>query len=325
MKYLSLIIIFVLAFVGYIGYSVPKTPVLKQDFVINKGDTIVNLPKKLNIDINPTLFKFYTKFFVRSFTLQAGTYSIDKNITLETLFTQALRNPTSKDITITLLPGWNIWDMDVYLAKEGITKAGDFTAAAENIPSGLKKSFPFISKATTLEGFLIPDTYRISPTSTSDDIVKLLLSAFNDKIYKEFNFASDAELYKTIIFASIVEKEEKSSVNKPVVAGILQKRFAEKMPIGADATVCYAFRLTMSDCTPAFIGEHIYEKSSYNTRSSLILPPTPISNPSVDTIQATINSEASKYYYYLHDNDGVIHYGKSLEEHNMNRVKYLGK
>ena len=97
------------------------------------------------------------------------------------------------------------------------------------------------------------------------------------------------------------------------------------MPIGADATVCYAYRLTMNDCTPTFIGEHIYEKTAYNTRNTLNLPPTPISNPSIDTIRATLYSESSKYYYYLHDDSGVIHYGKTLEEHNRNRELYLGK
>jgi UPF0755 protein len=81
----------------------------------------------------------------------------------------------------------------------------------------------------------------------------------------------------------------------------------------------------MTDCTPAFIWDHIYEKTAYNTRNTLKLPPTPISNPSIDTIRATIGSQSSKYYYYLHDNDGVIHYGKTLEDHNRNRVEYLGK
>lgn len=122
-----------------------------------------------------------------------------------------------------------------------------------------------------------------------------------------------------------MEKEEKSTTNKPIVAGILKKRYAEKIAIGADATVCYGYRLTMDECTPAFIGEHIHENTVYNTRSSLALPPTPISNPSADTIRATLNSESSPYYYYLHDADGVIHYGKTLEEHNRNKVLYLGR
>lgn len=250
---------------------------------------------------------------------------MEKDITLELLFSQVLRNPTSKDLTITLLPGWNIWDMDSYLAKNGIIEAGEFTKNAENITPVMRKTFPFLGQATTLEGFLVPDTYRISPEAKVDDIVKTLLRAFKTRVYEEFNFTSDTKLYEILIFASILEKEEKNSVNKPIVAGILEKRYAEKMPIGADATVCYAYRLTMNDCTPSFIGEHIYQKTPYNTRNTLNLPPTPISNPSIDTIRATINSLSSKYYYYLHDNSGNIHYGKTLEEHNGNRVQFLGK
>lgn len=189
----------------------------------------------------------------------------------------------------------------------------------------MRKDFPFLGKATTLEGFLVPDTYRINPEASAGTIIKTLLEAFDTRVYKEFNFTTDSELYKTLIFASIVEKEEKNSTNKPIVAGILKKRHDEKIAIGADATVCYGYRLTMDDCTPAFIGEHIHENTVYNTRSSLDLPPTPIANPSVDTIRATMNSQSSPYYYYLHDTNGVIHYGKTLEEHNGNKVLYLEK
>lgn len=326
MKILSFLVVLCVIFGGYYTTRViPHTLVSSQDFIVNRGDTVATLPKKLGIDINSIAFKLYTRFFVNNFTLQAGTYSVPKGTTIATLFSQVLKNPVSKDITITLLPGWNIWDIDAYLTKEGIIKAWEFTTSAENISPTLQKKYPFLSQVTTLEGFLIPDTYRISPEAGAQTIINMLVQAFNDRIYKEFTFASDSELYETLIFASILEKEEKSSMNKPTVAGILQKRYREKMPIGADATVCYGYRLTMSDCTPSFIGDHIYEKNPYNTRSTLGLPPTPIANPSVETIQATINSEPSKYYYYLHDNDGVIHYGKTLEEHNKNRVQYLGK
>lgn len=109
------------------------------------------------------------------------------------------------------------------------------------------------------------------------------------------------------------------------MAGILAKRLQEGIAIGADATVCYPYKLTQKECTPNFIGEHVYEKSNYNTRMMRGLPPTPISNVSEDTFDATEHSQASPYYYYLHDNDGVIHYAEDLVGHNANRVKYLGK
>lgn len=195
----------------------------------------------------------------------------------------------------------------------------------ESIPDATRKEFPFLGKTKTLEGFLMPDTYRISPEAGASSIIKTLLQTFDERVYKEFNFTSEQDLYETLIFASILEKEEKSTVNKPIVAGILKKRYAEKMLIGADATVCYAYRLTMTDCTPDFIGENVYKKTAYNTRTTLGLPPTPIANPSFETIRATIESESSKYYYYLHDMDGGIHYGKTLEDHNKNIMQYLRK
>lgn len=172
---------------------------------------------------------------------------------------------------------------------------------------------------------LLPDTYRVKPDATVDDIIRTFLREFDKKIYTPYSFSSPQEFYETLIFASIVEKEEKSSTNKPIVAGILKKRYRERIAIGADATVCYEYRLAMTDCTPAFINNHIYQKSAYNTRESLTLPPTPISNPSAETFLATMNSEPSSYYYYLHDDQGQIHFARSLEEHNLNRVQYLGK
>jgi len=325
MRYLSLIIVSFIVIVGIFTYRIPSTMVMKQDFIISQGDKIANLPQKLGISIGSFPYKLYTRFKQKDFVLQAGTYHMDADQTLDELFSKTLTHPVSKDITITILPGWNIFDIDAYLAKEGMVRAGDFVKASENISNDLRNTFSFIGSIRTLEGMFLPDTYRIKPDATIDDIVRTFLREFDQKIYTPYSFSSLEAFYETLIFASIVEKEEKSSTNKPIVAGVLKKRYREKIAIGADATVCYQYRLTMTDCTPTFIGDHIYEKSVYNTRESLSLPPTPISNPSAETFLATLNSEPSSYYYYLHDDQGQIHFGRSLEEHNLNRVQYLGK
>lgn len=144
MKFLSFLMVLGLLVVGYIVYAFPKTTVLRQDFVISHGDTVAGLPKKLSIAVNPIIFKIYTRYFVKNFTLQAGTYSMGRDATIASLFSEVLKNPTSKDIAITLLPGWNIWDMDVYLTKQGVIQSGEFTQAAENIPDALRKKFPFL-------------------------------------------------------------------------------------------------------------------------------------------------------------------------------------
>lgn len=325
MKFISIILLGIIGFFIYFHLIFEETKISAQIFTIQQGDTIASIPKKVWLDISPLLFKIYTRFFIPETKLLSGTYTIKSPITLKELFSDTLQNPTSKDISITILPGWNIWDIDAYLAKAWIITPGDFSSIGERIPNNLEKIYPFLSEAKSLEWFLVPDTYRIHPNSWAKEIVDLLLKTFNDRVYKNFTFSSDAELYKILIFASIVEKEEKSTVNKPIVAGILQKRFNEGMAIWADATVCYAYKLTMDKCTPLFIGDHIYEKSPYNTRNNTKMIPSPIANPSVETIRATMQKETSPYYYYLHDDTGDIHYGRTLEEHNNNKVRYLGK
>lgn len=118
MKFLSFLVFLALLLIGYTAFVFPNTIVSQQDFIVNRGDTVASLPKKLGISVNTTFFKIYTRLFVKNFTLQAGTYVMGNDATIASLFSQVLRNPTSKDITITLLPGWNIWDMDAYLTRE---------------------------------------------------------------------------------------------------------------------------------------------------------------------------------------------------------------
>ena len=132
-----------------------------------------------------------------------------------------------------------------------------------------------------------------------------------------------SDAYDTLILASIVEREERNEKNQPIVAGILKKRHDEWTPIGADATVCYGYAKTHKDCTPAFIANVINQKNPYNTRNMRGYPPTPISTITKDTWKAAMNPESSSYYYYLHDNDGIIHYARTLEEHVANKQKYL--
>lgn len=130
--------------------------------------------------------------------------------------------------------------------------------------------------------------------------------------------------YQTLILASILEREEKTEKNRPIVAGILKKRVKEGIAMGADATVCYDYEKTFKECTPTFIASVIrdYDKP-YNTRKTRGYPPTPISSVSISAWKAAAHPETSPYYYYLHDNDGKIHYAEGLDGHNANVQKYL--
>jgi cell division protein YceG involved in septum cleavage len=93
--------------------------------------------------------------------------------------------------------------------------------------------------------------------------------------------------------------------------------------MGADATVCIGYAKTQKQCTPAFVATVIQDANPYNTRRTQGYPPTPIANVPLPAWNAATQPESSPYYYYLHGSDGTIHYGRTNQEHAVNKIKYL--
>lgn len=302
--------------------GVGDTLVKPWTYSLEKGATLASIPKSFSLDTNETLYKLYVRFFAPQVKLQAGTYKVEDDITLEKLFRDTLVKPLYNDLTITILPGWNIYDIDNYLSDKKILDSWAFLLAARDHFYDLVKKYPFLEWKTNLEWFLYPDTYRILPTSDAYMILDKLISEWENKIGKKYaSLWKDA--YNELILASIVEREERKKSEQPIVAGILAKREKEGIPMWADATVCYEYAKTQKQCTPEFIASVISKKSSYNTRNQLGYPPTPISTISESTWESVLGKTSSEYYYYLHDSNWVIHYGKTLEEHNLNKKLYL--
>lgn len=92
--------------------------------------------------------------------------------------------------------------------------------------SEYQKKYPFLVDSTSLEGFLYPDTYRILQDANAENIIEKLLSTWQSRIGKTYG-SLGSEAYKTLILASIVEREERNSSEKPIVADILAKRIKE--------------------------------------------------------------------------------------------------
>ena len=133
--------------------------------------------------------------------------------------------------------------------------------------------------------------------------------------------------------ASILERETITDEERPVVAGILWKRIENDWLVQADATVQYAIANAKcqklfdkcKDWWPILTLDDLEIDSPFNSYDKLGLPPTPIANPGLSALNASVNSVESKYWYYIHDPDGVIHYAEDLRGHNLNVRRYLGK
>lgn len=234
----------------------------------------------------------------------------------------------------TVLEWRSIYDIDDDLTKKWIISQWEYIDFVTD-PTYIWKyqnRYDFLARAwniNSLEWFLYPDTYNIDVQwNFIDQLVYLQLDNFNNKVWQTYSskISSFSKLnwYEIVILASIIEKEEKNDANKSTVAWIFLNRLASKMLLWADITLCYWLQRPYAECTPNVIVKNLDDTSNvYNTRANAWIPPQPISNPAVTTISAVLNYTNTDYLYYLHDNSGVIHYGKTISEHNANKQKYL--
>lgn len=324
-KYLVILFsIFVVLFFYY-KHEINKSLISEnQTIEIQKWETYYSLSNKL--DISNTILKIYLKFNTPDKSIKAWIYNISSWDNIQDIIEKLQLNQVIKsDMNLTILEGWNMYDIDKYLTDKWLINSGDFIEKATNFNKTLINKYPFLINTISLEWFLYPDTYSIEKVNFNlDKFIDTQLSNFKTRVYDKILFSfGNKEILNIINLSSIVEKEERDPLQKAIVAWILKKRLEENWYLWADATVCYPHKITREICTPSFVINHIYEKNSYNTRTLLWLPLSPISNPSLETIEATVNSKVTPYYYYLHDNNWEIHYATTNLEHERNKSLYL--
>lgn len=179
----------------------------------------------------------------------------------------------------------------------------------------------FTAAAAPYEGYLFPDTYTFAPTATVGSIVAQMRANFTNQLSPALQeiVSSGHTLSDIVIMASLVEKEARSTEARKMVAGILWNRIHANMPLQVDAVFGYIKRVPTY--SPSL--DDLTIDSPYNTYTHVGLPPGPIDNPGIAAIEAAANPTPSKYFYYLTDANGVMHYAVTFAEHKANRAKYL--
>ncbi len=278
---------------------------IEQSITIEEGLTqseITALLEESNvIRSSQYLYVVLLTQFENSF-VQAGTYRFESPLTTEEIAGAITSGTHQSPLTkITLPEGFQIKDIHQYLPERFATT-----------------SFAGVEK---YEGYLFPDTYHIKETMSPDEIISLLRETFDEKTaqYKDEIETSGFELDEVIILASILEREAKDVESKRIVSGILQNRLRIGMPLQVDAAFDYVLDKPSSELTES----DLLIDSPYNTYTHRGLPPTPIANPGIESIEAVLNPTATKNLYYLTGDDGTFHYAKSFDEHKLNKQKYI--
>lgn len=307
-----LIIIFLLLFFVVRGWWNSQLAPAGSDkglktVIIAKGsglNEIANQLKKANLIKSPFVFKMLVKKENLDRKLQAGTFKLSSSMSsLE--IAQKLAGGAD-EIWVTLIEGWRTEEIADKLQNELNIKREDFLKVAK-------------------EGYMFPDTYLFPREFTAEQISKILRDNFNSKFSSELRSKIRSQGLSEdqgVILASIVEREGRSDKVRTEVASILLKRLKIGMGLNADATLQYALGYQKDE--KSWWKRHLTNEdkligSPYNSYIHSGLPPTPICNPGLSSLQAVANADSSTpYLYYYHDSKGNSHYGKTLEEHNEN-------
>jgi UPF0755 protein len=218
---------------------------------------------------------------------------------------------------------WRVVSGDYDVESEKVTIPEGFTV--KKISALFGERFAFFDnrmfEREAPEGYLFPDTYFVPVSATATSTIKLLRDNFVRKIFPLMPEVekSGKELEEIVTMASILEGEAKTSEDREIVSGILWKRISIGMPLQVDASFVYVNGKSTKDLTQ----DDLKIDSPYNTYLYRGLPPTPISNPGIESLRAALHPKTSQYLYFLTGDDGKMYYSKTFEEHVAKKQKYI--
>ena len=166
--------------------------------------------------------------------------------------------------------------------------------------------------ATSLEGLTWPDTYFIGKQQTDEDILRTIVTAFDDHAA-----AAGVTSYDTVKIASLVQAES-SAEDAPLVSAVIANRLQRGMQLQIDATLCYA----KGGCPPVPNNADKQIDSPYNTYKVFGLPPTPIMTVTDPALSAAAHPAAVAYLFYVTGKDGVTRFATTAAEHQHNIDQY---
>lgn len=316
-----------------------------EKFEIKQGESLTNIMSNLTkqgiiLDKKVFFLPAYSLFlqFEKHDTskVQAGVFQIPPNTPIKDIFSYF--SPKECDqIRITFKEGKRVEEYGEIIQKALQDKENvnfsyeEFLSLARNYSPSEDMNLSF-QPPKNVEGYLFPDTYDFCVESSSKTFLDKLIANFDTKVFVKLNSEINSKnqtLEKVINIASMIEREAYNPEERRMIAGIINNRLSKGITLGIDATSQYSIGYSTIENTwwpkGAELSNQLNKNEPYNTRLNLGLPPTPISNPGLDSIKAVLEPKQSDYYYYLHDQNGKIYYARTLDEHNRNVCKYLNK
>ena len=313
---------------------------IMASFVIPEGASFVSVSDQLvEKGILPKRDKWLLKIQAKrkdaDKKLAIGTVELPLSASVSTIL-RGITNVSREVKTLTIIEGWDLYDLRDYLVEQDIKDAKDLFDYT-GIPGRdyreqrgqpkhtLSKNYNVLKHKpwyVSMEGYLFPDTYDVFQEATVEDVLDKMLSRMDHFIdigaVENFNFVGWT-VHEALTVASIIEQEVQKNDDRRKVSDIIIKRNAINWALQMDSTVNYA---TRGDKPAVSLKDTKFE-SPYNTYLYPGLPLGPIAMPSKNSMEATLNPWGNQYYYFLTDSTGTVYYGETLNQHNAHKARHL--
>ncbi len=334
------VVVAALGFAGTQGYSwynhqvygAPTSLSEPVAFHVAQGETVdqigANLADKGLIQ-NQQVFQLYVRSSGSGARIEAGDFSLNRDMSMAKIV-ERLTLGKAATTTVQLLEGMSLTQMATIVQASGLATAPEYTAAAK--PEPYSGQFAFLASRPAgapdnLEGFLFPDTYQVQPSQGAAALVQRQLQRFDQQLTQALRAAlaqptpaRPAEsIWNAVVLASIVEREVNRDPDRGIVCGIFYNRLAAGITLGSDVTVLYGDGLVKGPLTQQQIDD---PANPYNTRIHPGLPPGPISNPGLASLNACTNPQKTDYLFFFADAQGTTRYARTDAEFQQEIQRY---
>jgi UPF0755 protein len=297
-------------------------------FVVQEDETVESVAQRLEeAELIRSGFYFRMRMRLTSTDaqLKAGQFDLRRSMTVNEIIDELTTSATAGVVDVRFQEGWRTEQYADQLVEVGLIETPEeFIEAIEN---GVW-NYDFLEtrpSGALLEGYLFPDTYQFRSDATPEDIIHTLLQTFEQRVTPEMR-AQAADLgynfHNVMVIASIVEREAVVAEERSVIASVFYNRLDTGMPLQADPTVQYAVG-EPGNWWPQVTQADLDRAAPHNTYQRPGIPPWPICNPGLATIQATLEPADTDYMFFVVTNDGTgSHaFAETYEEHQQNIIQ----
>lgn len=297
----------------------------EQTFTIEVGesvDSVANHLQSVGLIGDAEAFRSYMIYAGMDTSMQAGEYKLSTAMSAMDIAHQ-LQDATPEEVTFVVLPGWRLEEIADSLSTSGLSVTYDKFLSAAKMPP---HDYDFLEGASSIEGFVYPDSYIFSRQISVDEMINDMLRNFSAHLTLDLKNGFERQglsVYQAVTLASMVEREAVHEEEQPLIASVYLNRLKIGMKLDADPTVQYAIGynfLQQSWWTNPLSLLDLQVNSVYNTYKYPGLPPTPISNPSLSALHAVAFPDETNYYFFRAkcDGSGFHEFSETFDEHLQN-------